>query len=151
MKTRVYLQVKLDDDEVLGEAVNHKHEGRIAVHTFDHNVAIRADGVRGHAKLTLMKKLDSFSPRLTRALCQGEKFPQVRIDWFHIDAQGGETLFFRHLLEETRIVKIQLRFDTDDDDGIPLEEIDLRYQKITWSHMPTQNATDDIWVESASD
>jgi len=148
METRLYMTVTLKDGSLLRGAGGKEGRDRIPLRGFDHHISMRAAGARGHGKLRIQKALDWSSPRLTQAMCKGEELPDVRIDWYEVDEDGTETLFFRHLLQAARIVNVQQGF-LPEAGGISVEELDLRYRKITWSHMPTKRETEDMWTETS--
>ena len=71
METRLYMTMQTEGGGSITGSGTGQHDGQIPVCGFEHQVAIRADGARGHGKLVVFKALDGSSPRMTQALCKG--------------------------------------------------------------------------------
>ena len=133
-------------------------EGDIEVLEFHHRVYIPIDkdtgtlmGTRKHEPLTIIKFFDKSSPLLYKALCEGKTFKDVTITWFEIDDEGAEKPYFTHKLETVKVCFVRpympnVKIKEFEDCG-HMEEIGLRYAKITWSFIDGNITHTDSWNE----
>ena len=65
----------------------------------------------------------------------GQSLVSTEIKWYRINYSGQEEEYFNMLLEGVRIVSISPAMATGDNPNeIPMETVELRYEKITWKH-----------------
>ncbi|MBD3322441.1 MAG: type VI secretion system tube protein Hcp [Chitinivibrionales bacterium] len=144
--------------EVKGSVDVADREGSIEVHEFNHEVRIPTDpdtgkltGTRKHEAITLVKAFDASSPYLYKAVCEGQTFKQVELKWFRIDDTGTETEYFNHLLEDVKICSVQpIMYNVKDptkERYLHLEQVCMRYQKITWTYLDGNLQASDSWRE----
>ncbi|MFH1860227.1 MAG: type VI secretion system tube protein TssD [bacterium] len=133
-------------------------ENQVEVLEFQHRVYMPTDvkdgtaaGTRKHESLTVSKNFDKSSPKLYQYLCNGKKIPQILIHWYMIDAVGQETEYFTHKMENARIVAIKPWMpDVDNKEKETYkhrEDIEFRYEKITWTYVDGNVEFSDSWLE----
>ena len=141
-----------------GEDDQTGREGSSLVQAFSHEVTIPRDpqsgmasGRRVHHPLTITKRLDKASPKLFKALTQGEHFSEVTVKWFRIvqAGGGGQEHYFTTKLEDAVIVSIKQWFpitmDTTKRDYSHLEDVSLTYRKIVWTWVDGGIESEDDW------
>jgi type VI secretion system secreted protein Hcp len=133
-------------------------EGSIEVVEFNHEVRIPTDpdtgrltGTRKHEALTIVKAYDASSPYLYKAVCQGETFKTVELKWYSINDKGEEKPYFNHKLEGVKICSVKpIMYNCKDptkERYVHLEEISMRYLKITWTYLDGNLQASDSWAE----
>jgi type VI secretion system secreted protein Hcp len=135
-------------------------EKSIEVHEFEHQVRIPTDsdtgkltGTRKHEAIRFVKAFDASSPYLYKAVCEGQTFKTVELKWYRIDDTGTETEYFNHKLEGVKICSVRpIMYNVKDpskEKYVHLEEVQLRYQKITWTYTDGNLQASDSWKEKA--
>ncbi|MGA2506758.1 MAG: Hcp family type VI secretion system effector [Chitinispirillaceae bacterium] len=133
-------------------------EKSIEIHEFEHEVRIPTDpdtgkltGTRKHEAIRLVKAFDSSSPYLYKAVCEGQTLNKVEIKWYRIDDTGTETEYFNHKLEGVKICSVKpIMYNVKDPSKeryVHLEEVQMRYQKITWTYCDGNLQASDSWKE----
>ena len=133
-------------------------EGSIEVLAFDHEVRLPTDpdtggltGTRKHEAFKIVKEYDKSSPLIYKAVCEGSTFDNVRVDWFKIDNEGAEIMYFQHVLELVKVCSVRpFMYNVKDkqfERFVHMEEVSLRYQKIYWK---TEGGIEhfDSWLEN---
>lgn len=131
-------------------------EGSVLVEEFHHQVTIPNDpqtglptGKRVHKPFRLCKYYDKASPKLYQALVTGERFSNVRIDWYRINPGGEEELYFRHTLEDAILTDISPYMpnclDASTDQFQHMEMVSFTYRKIIWTWIPDGIESEDDW------
>jgi type VI secretion system secreted protein Hcp len=144
--------------EVKGSVDVSSREGSVEVLEFNHEVRIPTDpdtgkltGTRKHEAITLVKSFDASSPYLYKAVCEGQTFSEVEFKWFRIDDTGSETEYFNHKLTGVKICSVKpVMYNVKDpakERYVHLEQVSLRYQKITWTYLDGNLQASDSWVE----
>jgi type VI secretion system secreted protein Hcp len=134
-------------------------EGSIEVIAFDHEVRIPTDpdtgaltGTRKHEAVKLVKAYDASSPYLYKAVCEGQTFKEVELKWYRIDDAGSEVEYFNHKLEGVKISSVKpIMYNVKDPSKeryVHLEEISMRYTKITWTYLDGNIQHSDAWKEN---
>ena len=132
-------------------------EGTILVYALDHTVKIPRDthtglptGKRMHLPLTVTKEYDKSSPKLYQALCSGEQFSEVVLDFYRISPTGTEEKYFTTKLEKAIIVDINNfypeTFTPDSEPYKHMEKISFTYSKIIWTWQPDGIEAEDEWA-----
>jgi type VI secretion system secreted protein Hcp len=133
-------------------------EASIEVVEFHHEVRIPTDpdtgrltGTRKHEALTIVKAYDASSPYLYKAVCQGETFQSVELKWYSINDKGEEKEYFNHKLEGVKICSVKpIMYNCKDptkERYVHLEEVSMRYLKVTWKYLEGNLQASDSWAE----
>ncbi len=110
--SRAGYDVYLQFPRVAGEVTNENHAGWIRILSYNHGVYLSTNpavpGTRAetatHTTLAVTKDVDSTSPRLARALCEGDISEHVRMDF---TPEGDDSnVVFRLDLVDVRIARI---------------------------------------------
>jgi type VI secretion system secreted protein Hcp len=160
MPIPAYMWLKDDaGNDVKGGVDVSGREGSIEVLAFDHEVRIPTDpdtgkltGTRKHESITFVKSFDAASPYLYKAVCEGQTFSAAEIKWFCIDDSGSEKEYFNHKLEGVKICSVKpIMYNVKDpakERYVHLEEVSLRYQKVTWTYLDGNLQATDAWKEN---
>ncbi|MEP4546668.1 MAG: Hcp family type VI secretion system effector [Saccharospirillum sp.] len=133
-------------------------EGSIELIEFDHSIYIPTDndtgeltGTRKHGAIRLVKAFDESSPYLFKACCNGQKLKNAVIRWYKIDDSGQEVEYYQHELEGVKINSYSPGMANTKDvalERIPhIENISLRYEKITHTYLDGNISHFDSWNE----
>jgi type VI secretion system secreted protein Hcp len=133
-------------------------EGSVEVVEFHHEVRIPTDpdtgrltGTRKHEALTIVKAYDASSPYLYKAVCQGETFQSVELKWYSINDKGEEKEYFNHKLEGVKVCSVKpIMYNCKDptkERYVHLEEVSMRYLKVTWKYLEGNLQASDSWAE----
>jgi len=133
-------------------------ENSVEVLAFDHEVRIPTDtdtgkltGTRKHESIRIVKAFDASSPYLYKAVCEGQSLKEIEIKWYRIDDTGTETEYFNHKLEGVKICSVKPQMHNVKDPAkeryVHLEEVQIRYQKITWTYIDGNLTFSDSWKE----
>ena len=131
-------------------------EGTILVYALDHNIEIPRDthsglptGKRMHKPLTVTKEFDKSSPKLYQALCSGEQFSEVVLDFYRISPQGTEEKYYTIKLENAIIVHSKGWYphtlEPKNEAFKHMEDISFTYEKIIWTWNPDGIEAEDSW------
>jgi type VI secretion system secreted protein Hcp len=160
MAIPAYMWIKDDGGaDIKGSVSVQNREGSVEVLAFDHGVYIPTDGNTGkltgtrvHTPLTFIKEFDSSSPYLYKAVTSGQNLKGLEIKWYKIDDSGQEKEYFNMKLEQVKVVSVQPKMhnikDLDKERYTHLEEVQLRYEKITWAYKDGNIIHSDSWVEN---
>jgi type VI secretion system secreted protein Hcp len=155
----IYLWLKDDGGaDLKGSVTVEEREGSIEVVAQYHSVYISSDdntgkltSTRTHCPFVFTKEIDSSSPYLYKAVTTGQTLKSAEFKWFHINRHGNEAEYFNATLEKVRVVKVSPKMhDVKDPDKAKhshLEEIELRYEKITWTFLEGNISHSDSWNE----
>jgi type VI secretion system secreted protein Hcp len=131
-------------DGVPGEALDDKHKNWIEILSFSHGMSqptsstktSAGGGTTGratHSDFTLVKFMDSASPKLYSSLSTGKHFDKISIELCR--AGGSQVKFMEIKLEQVVISSIELSGNaTGGADQLPHESVSLNYGKITWTY-----------------
>ena len=133
-------------------------EGSIELLEFDHSIYIPTDndtgeltGTRKHGAIRMVKAFDASSPYLFKACCNGQKLKSATIRWYKIDDTGQEVEYYQHTLEGVKINSFSPRMANTKDitlEKIPhIENVSLRYEKITHTYLDGNISHFDSWNE----
>jgi len=162
MPIPAYLWLKDDGGAHIKGSVDVKNrEGSIEVLSFSHGLLVPTDnntgkitGTRVHAPLVIEKEFDSSSPYLYKAVSTGQTLKSAEIKWYKINDAGQEVEYFNTKLENVKVVKVNpLMHDIKDpakEKHNHLEQIELRYEKITWTYKDGNIIHSDSWNERAT-
>jgi type VI secretion system secreted protein Hcp len=159
MAIPAYMWIKNENGEDLKGSVDVvDREGSVEVIEFRHEVRIPTDsdtgrltGTRKHEPLTIIKSFDASSPYLYKAVCEGQTFATVEIKWYRIDETGKEDVYFIHKLESVKICSVKpIMYNVKDKNYeryVHMEEVSMRYQKITWTFTDGTLQASDSWKD----
>ncbi|MCW8965663.1 MAG: Hcp family type VI secretion system effector [Candidatus Pacearchaeota archaeon] len=160
MPIPAYMWLKDDTGaDVKGSVEVAGREGSVEVLAFDHEVRIPTDrdtgkltGTRKHEAIKIVKAYDASSPYLYKAVCEGQTFSEIEMKWYQIDDTGTETEYFNHKLEGCKICSVKpVMYNVKDPSKeryVHLEEVQIRYTKITWTYVDGNLQASDAWKEN---
>lgn len=159
MAIPAYLFLKDDGGaDIKGSVTVQGREGSIEVVEFEHRLYIPTDnntgkltGTRVHAPLVFVKEVDSSSPYLYKAVSTGQNLKSAEIKWYRIDDAGQEVEYFNTKMENVKIVSVKPVMhnikDVSKERYGHLEEVEIRYEKITWTYKDGNIIHSDSWNE----
>ncbi|MBS9444274.1 Hcp family type VI secretion system effector [Photorhabdus heterorhabditis] len=159
MAIPAYLWLKDDGGaDIKGSVDVQNREGSIEIVALEHALHIPTDnntgkltGTRVHAPLVFTKEVDSSSPYLYKAVTSGQTLKSAEIKWYKIDDAGQEKEYFNTRLENVKVVKVApLMHDIKDpakEKHNHLEQVEFRYEKITWTYKDGNIIHSDAWNE----
>ena len=116
--------------------------GSIELNTVMLNITIPVDqhtgrltGTRVHTPISIQKEFDRTTPTLLRALCQPRTLKSATIKMYRINEAGIEVEYFNILLENVKISNISPALLPNGQTSTHLENIELRYETITWKYV----------------
>ncbi|WP_374256350.1 Hcp family type VI secretion system effector [Yokenella regensburgei] len=128
--------------------------GSIELKAVTHSVTIPVDshwgkltGTRIHTPITIIKEFDQTTPILFRALCQGRTFKTATIRMYRITEAGIEKEYFNMLLENVKITTISPALHPSGMTNTHMENIELRYEAVTWKYTDGNILYRDAWNE----
>lgn len=157
MAIPAYLWLKDDGGALIKGSVDARHrEQSIEITSFSHNLYIPTDGNTGkltgtrvHGALMFEKEFDSSSPYLMKAVSTGQTLQSAEFKWYRINDAGQEVEYYNMSLEGVKIVSVTpMMHDTRTviNQG-HLEQVQLRYAKITWTYKDGNIQHSDAWAE----
>lgn len=157
MAIPAYLWLKDDGGALIKGSVDViKREHSIEITSFSHNLYIPTDdntgkltGTRVHGALLFEKEFDSSSPYLMKAVATGQSLQSAEFKWYRINDAGQEVEYYNMLLEGVKIVSVTPMMH-DCKTAIHsghLEEVQVRYEKITWRYLDGNIQYSDAWNE----
>ena len=162
MAIPVYLWLKDDGGaDIKGSVDVQDREGSIEVVAQEHNLYIPTDnntgkltGTRIHTPFLFTKEIDSSSPYLYKAVTTGQTLKSAEFKWYRINDAGQEVEYFNTKLENVKVAKVNpLMHDIKNpayEKHNHLEQIELRYEKITWTYKDGNIIHSDSWNERAT-
>jgi type VI secretion system secreted protein Hcp len=143
-------------DKIPGSVNVAGRENSIEVLEFNHRVYLPTDrdtgaitGTRKHDDLIIHKAFDKSSPLLFKKVCTGETIAKINIKWFDITDQGEEKAYFEHTLQNCKIASVRSYMHNVKDKSkelyVHMEEITIRYAKITWNYLDGNLQHTDEW------
>jgi type VI secretion system secreted protein Hcp len=162
MAIPVYLQLTNDGGaDIKGSVSVQGREGTIEVVAQDHSLYIPTDnntgkltGTRIHTPFRFTKEIDASTPYLYKAVTTGQTLKTAEFKWYRIDDAGQEVEYFNTKLENVKVVGVAPKLhdikDPSKEKHNHLEEIELRYEKITWVYKDGNIEHSDSWTERPS-
>ncbi|RFU45014.1 Hcp family type VI secretion system effector [Paraburkholderia sp. DHOC27] len=159
MAIPAYMWIKDDGGaDVKGSVTVQGREGSVEVVALDHRVSIPTDantgkltGTRVHAPIVFTKETDSSTPYFYKAVTSGQTLKSIEIKWYKIDDAGKEKEYFNTRLDNVKVVGVKPKMHDIKNPAFEkhnhLEEIELRYEKITWSYKDGNIIHADSWNE----
>ncbi|PLR45211.1 Hcp family type VI secretion system effector [Chimaeribacter arupi] len=141
---------------IVGPCLLPKRVGSIEMRSFSHNVNIPVDphrgkltGTRIHTPVVFQKEADQTTPILFRALCEGRKLKSSTIKMYRILDAGIEMEYLNIFLENVIITSMSPLLYPNSMAETHLENIELRYEKITLKYTEGNIMYTDSWNEYA--
>lgn len=162
MAIPVYLWLKDDGGADLKGSVDVQgREGSIEVLALDHGVSIPTDnntgkltGTRVHTPFMFTKEVDAATVYLFKAVALGQTLKSAEFKWYSIDGAGQEVESYSALLENVKVVNVTSKMhdikDPAKEKHNHLDEVELRYEKITWLFKDGNIQHSDSWSERPS-
>lgn len=159
MAIPVYLWLKDDGGaDIKGSVDVQDREGSIEVVAQEHSLYIPTDnntgkltGTRIHTPFLFTKEIDSSSPYLYKAVTTGQTLKSAEFKWYKINDAGQEVEYFNTKLENVKVVKVNpVMHDIKNpvyEKHNHLEQVELRYEKITWTYKDGNIIHSDAWSE----
>jgi type VI secretion system secreted protein Hcp len=159
MAIPAYMWIKDDGGaDIKGSVTVQGREGSVEVVALEHGVSIPTDsntgkltGTRVHLPITFTKETDASTPYLYKAVTSGQTLKSIEIKWYKIDDAGKEKEYFNTKLDNVKVVAVNPKmFDIKNpayEKHNHLEEVQLRYEKITWSYKDGNIIHTDTWNE----
>ncbi|KAB8307274.1 type VI secretion system tube protein Hcp [Erwinia endophytica] len=130
--------------------------GSIELRSVNHHIWIPTDsntgkltGTRLHTPIKVLKEFDKTTPLLFRALCEGRKLMQATLKMYRINEAGKEVEYFNIDMENVKITAITPNLHQSGMTSTHLEDIELRYEAITWKYTDGNIIYKDSWNERA--
>ncbi len=107
-------------------------------------------GSRIHGALRLVKQIDKASPRLHEAVCKGESFKEVTLDFYRISPETRqEVKYYTITMKKVMITQIRPYMPNTlvaaNERLQHMEQISLVYQEIEWHWLPDRIMASDKW------
>jgi type VI secretion system secreted protein Hcp len=162
MAIPIYLWLRDDGDaEIKGSVDVQNREGSIEVVSQDHSVYIPTDnntgkltGTRVHTPFLFTKEIDASSPYLYKAVTTGKTLKSAEFKWYRIDDAGQEVEYFITTMENVKVVNVSPKMhdvkDANKEKHNHLEQVELRYEKISWTFTQGNISHSDSWNERQS-
>ncbi len=159
MAIPAYMWIKDDQGATIEGTVEiADRHGSVEVLGFNHEIRIPTDndtgaltGTRKHEPFVITKAYDSSTPYLYKACSNGQTLKEVVLRWYKIDDTGTEKEYFTHVLNDVKITSVKPVMhnvkDLDKERYPHLEEVAMRYSKITWTYKDGNIEFTDSWNE----
>jgi type VI secretion system secreted protein Hcp len=159
MAIPAYMWIKDDGGaDIKGSVTVQGREGSVEVVALDHGVSIPTDsntgkltGTRVHLPITFTKETDASTPYLYKAVTSGQTLKSIEIKWYKIDDAGKEKEYFNTKLDNVKVVSVNPKMLDIKNPAFEkhnhLEDVQLRYEKITWSYKDGNIIHTDTWNE----
>lgn len=131
-------------------------EGCIELIEFEHKVSRPTDdntgkytGERVHSPIMFTKEVDASSVYLDRAVGLGKTWQEARFDFQQVLSTGKVEVYFTMLLKNVKVASVNKKMldikDPDNKGYKHLEEVELRYEEITWNFKDGNHLHTDNW------
>jgi len=159
MAIPAYMWIKDDGGaDIKGSVTVQGREGSVEVVALDHGVSIPTDsntgkltGTRVHRPINFTKETDASTPYLYKAVTSGQTLKSIEIKWYKIDDAGKEKEYFNTKLDNVKVVAVNPKMLDIKNPAFEkhnhLEDVELRYEKITWSYKDGNIIHADSWNE----
>jgi type VI secretion system secreted protein Hcp len=106
-----------------------------------------------HAPVEITKAIDAATPMLYQACAEGKTLDELTIEWYRINDQGVEELYFTHTLHRVKIAEVRALLPNTKDPSkerlTHLEQVKLMYEEIEWNNVQAKKQYADSWMENA--
>ena len=139
-------------DGVDGESTDEKHPKWIEVLSYSHGMNQPPSSTRsstGSASsgrvnmqdLSVVKHLDSATPKLSVACCTGQHFPNVKLEIWRATQDGGKVKYMEYKMNNVLVSSVRPGGSSQGGDDVPLEEVGFNFGKIEWTYTHTDRKT----------
>ncbi|MCI1899041.1 MAG: type VI secretion system tube protein Hcp [Enterobacter sp.] len=146
-----------DDSPLVGECIMPTRLGSTEMKSFNHSIWIPTDhntgkltGTRLHTPITFEKEMDKLTPYLFRAVCAGRTFCKAIIKMYKINEAGIEFEYFNIELNNVKVTRVSPVLFPLGVASVHLEEVELRYESISWKYVEGNIIYNDSWNERAT-
>lgn len=127
--------------DIKGESQDRDHKGWVDVMTFEQSMHIpESDGTGGRRRgsvvfddISVVKELDSSSPKLQEAVALGRVIPKVEFELTATRADEGRVTYYKYELKNVLITSYSVSA-SGNEATIPTEEFTLNYEEIKVSY-----------------
>lgn len=152
MATGIYLKVTGEKQGAIDGSVEQAgREATTEVLNFAHGIAANVDfssgrtiGKRTHSPITMSCVVGKETPLYLQALTNNERLTSVKIDFYHTDPAGAETLFYTIDLVNATFASVSM--GSDGGGSFDTAAYSLAYQKITWTWADGNVTAEDDWL-----
>ena len=129
-------------NKIDGECTDEKHKKWIECLGFSHGIAQHASGsfsgggsrVGGKVDMqdfSFTKRMDSSSPNLNKACCEGTHIDKVNVEL--CKNTGKKEVMVKYEFEKVLVTSVQA---SGGGDGVPIESVTFTFGKISWEYVP---------------
>lgn len=158
MANPAYLYAYDEHNQLIHASVQKKgREGSALVYGFKYAVSIPTDtttgmltGIRQHHDAIIHKQLDAATPVLFDACARGKTLQRMKLDWYHINPQGQESIYLSHLFTDVKVVLAEHAL-IHQAQGMPEHQacLHLRFRRIDVHYLEGNIKAFDDWLEDA--
>lgn len=84
--------------------------------------------------VVVVKEMDSSTPKLVKAVCDGTNFPEVKIDLCTSIGASKRIPYFQYVLKNVIVSSFTVSGQATDTAAVPTESISLNYEEISWTY-----------------
>lgn len=125
-------------DGVDGEADDANHKKWSVMDSFDQTIHVPSNGMGANARrgdtvldpIRVVKVVDSASPKLGEAICNGKVFPKVEIHVTGSNNDKGRQTWYAYELKNVRLANYTVGGPVSDGGAIPTESLSLIFEEI---------------------
>ena len=140
--------IKFDGGGIKGESTDSKHKDWIEIYSYSFGMSqavsgsmstagAKASGRADFSDFSVMKALDSASPKLMVACANGTDIPTVELELCR--ATGDKQKFYKITFENVIITSVSPSGSSGGD--VPMESVSFAYSKIKWEYTGTDPRT----------
>ncbi|MDZ5849346.1 type VI secretion system tube protein TssD [Klebsiella pneumoniae] len=141
-----------NDSPIIGSCLMPTRTGSIELRAVNHHVWLPTDnntgkltGTRLHTPVKIQKEFDRTTPLLFRALCEGRTLRSATLKMYRINEAGLEVEYFNIAMANIKITAITPNLHPAGMISTHLEDIDFRYETITWIYTEGNIMYRDSW------
>ncbi|NMP29556.1 type VI secretion system tube protein Hcp [Rahnella sp. SAP-1] len=141
-----------NDSPIVGSCLMPARLGSIELRSVNHHVCLPADnnsgrltGTRIHTPIKIQKEFDRTTPLLFRTLCEGRLLKTAMLKMYRTNDAGIEVEYFNILMENIKITAITPNLHPSGMTSTHLEDIEYRYETITWKYTEGNIIYRDTW------
>jgi type VI secretion system Hcp family effector len=125
-----------------GESTDDQHEGWMGVLSFSEGLSstaspVTSGGAAGDVQVqdfSITKFVDTATPGLRGAICGREVFPEVAFEV--CQTSGDKHKYLEIKMSDVMVASVRSHGTSTQAEGLPSEEVTLRFSKIEWNYSP---------------
>ncbi len=132
-------------NDIVGSNTKGGRADTSAVIEFEHQVYSPVDeqegtvtGSRVHKAASITKEIDTASPSLYQACCNGQTLDEIKIDFYKITPAGKEEIYYTITMNGVKVASVTDVLPNTKDPALEkqthLERVRFLYEKINWKH-----------------